>query len=222
MAIPSTAISGQPAHDRLRRLGLTADELRDPVQMGYTHAAACTNHDPLSLPGTIAWGKATGHLRDIKKPQGWRADRESNFETTVHPTNSHCIAFAAGTSGTGRDDEWPPTTKTPRGPATGRAVRRNRQLSLGAGTDVFAGTGERFEDYERETWLLLHYFDREDEEIRVELACPLEIIGSQITQWRERILLDSIPFPADGLDVPLDDENDEDGQIDIEIQRRND
>ena len=222
MAIATTAISGQPAHDRLRELDLTADELRDAVQMGYTHAAGCTNHDPRSLPGTIAWGKATGHLRDIKKPQGWRADRESNFETTVHPTNSHCVAFAAGTSGTGRDDGLPPTTKTPRGPATGRAVWRNRQLSLGAGTDVFAGTGEQVEDSERATWLLLHYFDCDGEEIRIELSCPLELVGSQITQWRDRILLDAIPFAADDLDVPLHDDEDDDGQIDIDIQRRND
>jgi hypothetical protein len=222
MAIPTTAIAGQPADDRLQQLGLTAEELRGAVELGYTHAAGCTNHDPRSLPGTIAWGKATGHLRDIKKPAGWRADHTSNFETTVHPANSHCVAIAAGTSGTGRRDELPPATRTPRGPATSRAVQRNQQLSLGVGTNVFAGTGEQVADPERETWLLLHYFDRVNEEIRLELSCPLELTGTQITRWRERILLDAIPFAADDLDVPFDHDDDSDDQIEIDIERRND
>src|SRR3712207_7137487 len=76
--------------------------------------------------------------------------RSTLFPYTTLFRSSHCVAVAAGTSGTGRRDELPPSTRTPRGPATGRAVARNQQLSLGAGTNVFAGTGERSEEHTSE------------------------------------------------------------------------
>src|SRR4051794_33047727 len=117
MAIPSSAISGPLADARLVALGLSASEVHEAMLVGYTAAAGCTEHDPRSLPGTLAWGKAIGHLRDVTKPRGWKADRESNYETAVHPSNSHAIAVAAGTADTGRENAHP-RTRTPKGPAT--------------------------------------------------------------------------------------------------------
>jgi hypothetical protein len=214
--IPSSALAGLPGDNRLRQLDLSADELREAIHVGYTAASTCTAHDPLSLPGTLAWGKGIGHVRDLTAPRDWKADRDSNYETAVHPSNSHAVALAAGTPDTGREDGLP-RTKTPKGPATGRAVKRNAQLPLGHETDVFAGTGEPVDDSARETWLLLHYYDKDAEEIRVELSCPMEMKGKQITQWRERIILEPIPFSED-VDIDLDD----DGDIDIDIQRKAD
>jgi hypothetical protein len=150
-AIPLTVVSGFPADERLRQLDLTADELCDAAHVGYTHAADCTDHDSQSLPGTLAWGKGIGHLRDLTKPRGWK-DRDSNYETVVHPSSSRGVALAAGTADTGRHDGVP-GTKPPKGPATSRAVNRNAQLPLRHETDVFAGTGEPVDDAHRETWL---------------------------------------------------------------------
>jgi hypothetical protein len=217
VSVPITAIDGFDADDELRDLELTADELRDSALHGYTHAAGCTAHDPLSMGGFLAWGKGTGHFRDVKSRQGWKADRHSSYETTVHPLNTHCVAFAAGTADTGRADGLP-RTRTPRGPATGRAVEQNAQLSLGHGNDIFAHTGEPVRGLPRQTWLLLHHYDRGAEEIRLELSLPLEMEGKQITRWSRRIILPPIRFSAD---VDLGDDDDDDGgSIDIDVPRK--
>src|SRR4051794_31426821 len=161
MPVPTSAVRGPLADARLAALGVSADEPRDAVLVGYTAAASCTEHDPRTLAGTLAWGKTIGHLRDLMKPRGWRADSASNYETVVHPSNGHAIAVAGGTAETGRADGAPPRTRTPKGPATSRAVDRNAQMSLGEGTSVFSGTAEPVDDEERVTWLLLHYYDRD-------------------------------------------------------------
>ncbi len=197
-------------------LDVTAHELREAIQIGYGHAAGCTNHDPRSLPGTLAWGKGTGHLRDVLKVRGWTADSCSNYETVVHPSNSHGIALAAGTADTGRRD-GSPRTKTPKGPATSRAVMRNAQMSF-AGEDPAFGDAPG-ENSDRATWLLLHYHDRAAEEIRLELSCPDEMSGQQVTGWRERILLDAVPFSTD-VEIPIEDDTDID--IDVDVSRRAD
>jgi hypothetical protein len=220
MAIPSVALSGFPADHRLRQLGYTVDELHEAAHVGYTAASGCTDHDPRSLPGTLAWAKTIGHLRDIKKPEGFTANRTANFETIVHPTNAHAVAVAAGTADTGRSDATP-RTKTPKGPATSAAVRQNLQLPLGHGTDVFAGQGVAathvvVDDHQRQTWFFLHYFDRKAEEIRLEVSCPSEMKGDQITSWRERIVLPPLPFASD-VDIDIDDEDDD---IEIDVTRK--
>lgn len=213
MTIPRSALSDLEGRQRLAELDLSADELREAIRTGYGHAAGCTNHDPRSLPGMMAWGKGTGYLRDLLKMRSWRPDSTSNYETVVHPTNSHAVALASGTAETG-DADLTPRTKTPKGPATSRAVERNRQLS-------FAGQDPAFEDApvadkHRETWLLLHYHDRKSDEIRVELSCPAEMSGKQVTGWRERILLEPVPFSTD-LEIDFDDEDD--GDIDVDVSR---
>jgi hypothetical protein len=167
----------------------------------------------------LVWGKGIGHLRDLKRPHDWRAARHSNYETTVHPTGTHQIALAAGTSQTGIAAGPPPRTRTPKGPATSRVVQRNRQLSLGLGTDVFAGPGvESFAEHDRATYLLLHFLSSDDEEIRAELSRPEAMEGKHITEWRERIMLPRLPFTDD---VELIDEEPID-EIDVDVRRKAD
>lgn len=162
--------------------------------VGYTAAADCTDHEPRTFVGMMPWGRGLGHLRDLTAPRGWRADRIDNYETAAHPSNLHCVAICSGSPGTGRVTGMP-RSRNPKGKMTKRMVERNAQLSLGHGNDVFAGTGEPvIEDKDRETWLLLHYYDREKEEIRFELSCPSEMTGKQITDWRERIIIGPVPF----------------------------
>ncbi len=103
-------------------------------------------------------------------------------------------------------------------------ARNNRQLSLGEGNDLFAGTGEpvvEVEDAKRVTWLLLHCYDREAGEIRLELSCPSEMSEKQITEWRERIIVDPVPFNGD-IDAVIVDVDEQDLTIDIDVARRAD
>jgi hypothetical protein len=217
MAVPSSILLDADGVRRLQQLGLSSEVLRESARIGHGHAAGCTDHDPRSLPGTLAWGKGTGHLRDELKPDGWTPDRQENFETVVHPSNSHAVALAAGTSQTGRREGPPPRTKTPRGPATSRAVDANKQLSF-AGSDPAFGPAHADGD-ERETWLLLHYHDQPAGEVRLELSCPDEMTGKQVTGWSERIILESVPLSTE-LDLAPD--VDEDLEIDVNVTRRED
>lgn len=221
MTIPLSAIEGQDATPRLLQLDLSASELQQVVLVGYTAAADCTDHEPRTFVGMMPWGRGLGHLRDLTAPRGWRADRIDNYETAAHPSNSHCVAISSGSADTGRVKGMP-RTRNPKGKMTRRMVERNRQLSLGHGTDVFAGTGEPvIEDEGRETWLLLHYYDREKEEVRLELSCPSEMTGKQITDWRERIIIDPVPFNGE-IDAEIEDIDEQDLAIDIDVTRRAD
>jgi hypothetical protein len=217
--IPTTVLTGPAAQLRLGQLGVSADELLATLSTGYGYAAGCTDHDPRSLPGMLVWGKGIGHLRDLKRPDGWRAARHSNYETTVHPQGTHQIALASGTSQTGDPNGPPPRTRTPKGPATSRAVKRNRQLSLDQGTNVFAGPGvESFAEQDRATYLLMHYYHIGAGEIRAELSRPEAMEGKHISEWRERIIVPVLPFAED---VRLLDEDPID-EIDVDVRRKAD
>jgi hypothetical protein len=204
---------------RLHDLGLTAGDLHQAVEAGYTAAADCTDNDPRTLSGVLAWGKGLGTLRDRMASSGWTADRTANYEQAVHPSNSHGVALAAGTSPTGVEGP-PPRTRSPKGRATSDAVMRNAQLVLGIGTDAFARTSAQITaDKDGETWLLLHYYDKVTEEIRGELSLALEMHGKHITAWQERILLPPIPFSEE---IAIVDDLDIDEAIDIDVPRRAD
>jgi hypothetical protein len=94
-------------------------------------------------------------------------------------------------------------------------VRHNAQLS-------FVGQDPAFGDTPadaplRETWLLLHFYDDEAEEIRCELSRPAEMTGKQVTGWSRRILLQSVSFSTE-LDLGIDDDDDDD--VDFDVSRR--
>jgi hypothetical protein len=215
MSIPTSILDADEVPDRLAQLGLDADVLREALRIGYGHAAGCTEHEPHSLPGTLVWGKGIGNLRDVMKVRSaWRPDSTSNYETVVHSSGSHGVALALGTAQTGRRDGHPPRTKTPKGPATMRVIELNRQLTL-VGEDPAFGT-DSADVAPRETWLLLHHYDPVAEEIRCEPSCPAVMEGKQVTGWRQRILLEPVPFSLN-LEFPLDDDADD---IDIDVSRR--
>ena len=70
-----------------------------------------------------------------------------------------------------------------------------------------------------QTRMLLHYIDEEAEEIRSELSLPISITGTgYVEMWKERIILNPIPFTKVIL-VNVDDEDDG-GDIEIEVARR--
>lgn len=210
--IPSSALPDDEGHERLATLGggITPDALREAMHRGYTHAASCTSNDPVIMPGVTIWGKGTGALRDLQKPRGWMPKRTENLELTVSPDKRVALIVAAGTSGVGRRD-LRPRTRTPKGPATGRVIQQNEQLR-------FAGDPAFEEDEGKwQTWLLLHYYDKNTGEIRIELSCPAEMMGKQVTAWRERILLKPVEFATE-LDLDIEDEPDDD--IDVDITRR--
>lgn len=206
---------------RLDALGVRESVLREAVQTGHEDAARCTGHDPVSLPGFLAWARSTRALRDKLVPQGWSAARSKrNYETIVDPKEGFAIAVAGGNAATGRRD-MALSTRTEKGPATTEAIKENVQLSFAATNPEF---GQRSpQGGGRRTWLLLHYHDKEGEEIRVELSLPSAISEGYVTAWRERLILSPIPVtkPVDLADEEADEKADEE-HVDIQIERKAD
>jgi hypothetical protein len=220
VTIPLTAITGDAVAARLLELDLLASELQQSAKAGYTAAANCTDHEPRIYKGMTPWAIGLAHLRDLTSVRGWRVDRAYGYETAAHPSNAHAIALSAGSPDTGRANATP-RTRNPKGEITKQIVaRNNRQLSLGAGNNEFAGTGEpEIPDAKRVTWFLLHYYDLDKGEIRLELSCPWEMTGCQISEWRERLILEPVSFNG-SVETPIEPE--EDIEIDIDISRRAD
>lgn len=199
---------------RLNALGLTRETLSEAVRFGASHAAECTSHDPSSLAGTLLWGKTTRWLRDLLIPLGWNVSSQRNLPATVHPSGKWAIAVVSGDRCTGVPD-LTPATRYERGSATRQVVSSN-QLSFSAWIDDWA---EQVAPLTMQTWFLLHYRDKDADELRVELSLPAEMTQDGfVIRWSERIILgmvgegqasatavpyDSLDPDADAIDIPV-------------------
>lgn len=189
---------------RLAELGLKPDILREAALWGFQQAAQTTSHDPPNLYGILLWAKIVRHLRDLLVPDyGWQPDNRQNYATVVNPDKTVAIAVAGGDWRTGRRDETP-STRSEKGPMTKDAIQSNQMHFH----DLFPGFPSA--PPPPQTWLLLHHFDEDSEDIRVELSLPSEIDAEGfVRNWRERVIIDLVPLaPIDGSSA--DDEVDDD------------
>lgn len=114
---------------RLTELGLTGEILTRAVERGDAEASMCTAHDPVTIPGSVRWGRTVRSMRDDLAPSGWTKSEDDGLATVVHPDRKLAIAVALGDEGTGVA-EAEPKTKYQRGPASQTRVLFNAQLML--------------------------------------------------------------------------------------------
>lgn len=208
MPISTSILDPLASAERLLWMGVKGEDCREALSIGYQHASTCTSNHPLSLAGFDAWAWSLGHLRELLIQRGgWTIDRTGNFETALNESEGIAIAIVAGDSGTGLANNFPPRTRTPRGPATQRAVEHNQLNLLG---DVEKG--------HLQTWLLMHYLDSTVNEIRAELSLPNDISQKVIDSWEERILLEPIPYGGDALTSPIPVQPEE--TVDVDVRRK--
>lgn len=197
---------------RLAAVGLTVDVLLDAVRAGYFARSACSELDPPMYPGQTMWAHTVRRLRQGTAPLGWKPDSASNYCVALSPQGI-AIAVATGDSNTGRIDATP-STSSPKGPCTLEAVAAN-QLVLDLGPPNGESLAQTPDVPERQTWLLLIHLDQS--EVRSELSLPLSLDDQdRVIGWRERIILPSIDFDPDQIELPTDDTPD----IDIAVRRR--
>ena len=186
---------------RLAELGLDQEGLRDVVQRGHLAYITCTANHPPMVPAIWAWGETVRALREHLLPKGWERSDDNNYSTVIDPTKQFVIAVCAGDEGTGRPDATP-SNKTPKGPSTMDAIAAN-QFQLGLPLEfqtqpTSIRPTEGMDD--RVTRILLVY--RSTKEVRCELSLPSSIgIGGRIDNWRERILLGTIPLDGDLIEI---------------------
>lgn len=185
----------------LAELGLDQEGLRDVVRRGQLAYISCTANHPPMVPGFWAWGETVCALREHLLPKGWERSDDNNYSRVISPTKQFAIAVCSGDEGTGRPDAMP-SNKAPKGPSTMDAIAAN-QFQLGLPlefptqpTSIVSTEGME----ELVTRILLVY--RTTKEVRCELSLPSSIgIGGRIDNWRERILLGTIPLDGDLIEI---------------------
>lgn len=198
---------------RLESLGLTIDILLDAVRAGFTGRSNCSELDPPMYPGQTMWAHTLRRLRQGTAPIGWKPDNASNYCVSLSPDEQVAIAVATGDAYTGRPDAIP-STSSPKGPCTVEAVALN-QLVLDLRLPGEDALPQPVDVCKRQTWLLLIHLDQS--EVRAELSLPSSLDEQdRVTGWRERIILPSVDFDPDQIQLPTD----EPGDIDIDVRRR--
>ena len=176
------------------------------------------------MAGFLAWGKTLRHLRDELKSAGWTADRSGNFETVRSPDGKVAITSVRGDEKTGTNEM--PSTATDKGPRTKKAVSVNRaQLSF---DPQIIGSTSNVALLHKDvvTWFLLHFYDEAAQEIRLELAIPVEFVVASgsgederviATHFESRLPLESILLEDAEVDGEAEEEADE---VDVPVSRR--
>lgn len=197
---------------RLEQLCLNEEDLRDSIYQAHLQRVRLTPNHPRIFPGLEMWGWAVSSLREHLRPHGWVRVEAGNFSLTVHEELGIAIAIASGDESTGNAYAHP-SNRSKKGRNTVEAVEANQQFDLFE--DLLPETKE--EAGGRDTWVLLHHTDAVKKEIRIELSRPSEIGNDgKICAWSERILLGSISFDDDIIDISPGSGPD----IDIEIRRK--
>jgi hypothetical protein len=199
---PSIHFSLADVKTRLAKLGLSVEALRESVQRGFAAFASCTPNHPSNYPGFTAWANTVNALRELLYPDGWTRSENGNLPVTMDSAKRVSIIVATGDEYTGLPD-LTPSTRSSKGPRTVNVVEGNsNQIPLfdfKSRPEVIDQSGEKL------TWILLFHRDKTSNEVRCELSCPVNINDEgQIDAWAERIILPSIPFGVDSIEVPID------------------
>lgn len=197
---------------RLEQLGVTEVALREAIYQGHLQRTRLTLNHPRTFPGLVMWGEVVAALRDQLRPMEWIRQDVGSFPVTVNESLNLAIAVASGDEGTGNPYAHP-SNRSKKGRNTVEAIEANQQMVL-------------FEEFMQEvkvavegnqTWILMHHTDTAKSEIRFELSLPADIGNDgKITTWSERILLGSISFDDDLVEILQPGGPD----IDIEIRRK--
>ena len=179
------------ARAKLTELDLTPPQLWGALKYGWSHAVDCTLHDPSYVRAFLPTGKTTRGLRDQLVRNGWKANDVMGYPLTIHPEGRLAIVVAAGDRQTASDTGPQPRNRSPKGPATKRAINLNQQMF--AGMELLPSVWEL-----RPTWMLLFRFNTPGAQIKAELSYPIGFNeDGYVTGWGARIILPGGPQPVE-------------------------
>lgn len=192
---------------RLDVLSVKEAALREAVYQGHLQRTRLTLNHPTIYHGLNMWGEIVAALREQLRPLNWTRQEVGSYALTAHEELGLAITVASGDEATGNPSAHP-CNRSKKGRNTVEAVEVNRQLEL------FEKLPETQEDADgKQTWVLMHHTDTVRGEIRLELSRPSSIgKDGKISEWSERIILSSIPFdddlveiyPPSGPDIEID------------------
>jgi hypothetical protein len=173
---------------RLRELGLVLPGNADPrwglleaIRAAIAGRAGTTDNDARSVPGYNAWSFPTRRLREVYRGFGsWDKFEENGVEGIINPELKLKVVAVSTDEGT-CDPNHSPRNRTPKGPATGKVIDLNSQLSL-FGTEMVAAQQDTYQ-----TWQLCTFDNGND--VRAELSCPVNFSGNHFLKFSERVFL---------------------------------
>lgn len=203
------------AVSRLAQLGLEEEPLREAAAKGQLAVDNCTDNHPRMFPPLVGWAETVRGLRDYVATLGWGKSDDRNYALALDPNGRVAIAVATGNEQTGVVSGTP-ATKASKGPSTLEAVLVNQaQFDLFSDLKAASDAHAQSEEDKRATWILLIH--RALGETRVELSLPVAIgADGRVTDWRERIILGSIPRDPQPLRIVPPDQPD----LDVQVTRR--
>jgi hypothetical protein len=155
--------------------------LLEAVRAAVAGRANTTDNDVRSAAGYSAWSFPTRRLREVYRgAAGWDKFEENGVEGIIHPERKLKVVAVSTDEGT-CDPDRSPRNRTPKGPATGKVIDLNNQLSL-FGPGVLAAQQDGYQ-----TWQLCTFDDGCN--ARAELSCPVNFSGSHVLKFSERIFL---------------------------------
>ena len=212
----ATAIFIKPdeKRQRLNELGLNEEVLRGAVLQGHLNRMGLSAQHPKIYLSLNMWGEIVAALRSGLRPLGWVAMEENNFPQTVHEKLNLSIVVQSGTKETGIFPGKDPTCRSKKGWNTEESVKANFQLSLFEIPNV--QIKKQGSKKTIQTWILLHYRDVNLQEIRLELSRPLLMEDGKFKKFAERIILNSIPFGDESVEINAPSGPD----IEVDIRRK--
>jgi len=206
--------------NRLATLGWTREELIEVVGAMVAARNSCTDNDPSSAPGWMAWKEGTRRLREIGRPKGLQKDEESHLPSLIDLRRRLRFAVSNTDDGTGVEFRIP-QNRSKKGPATDRLVDSN-QASLFDGIEfsekVVALKPGAIEPGGVVAWYLCVY--SEGDEVRAELSCPLSVEAGFFSDFYERIVLVGPDDGWGGVKVRRDQPDDHGSEFDIPVSRK--
>lgn len=218
--IPARKVYSDPIEvsSRLAAMGLSEEILREAIEQGQAAWAGCTSNHPVQFPGVYGWAETVAGLRERLLPGGWTRSNEGNLALTVNRAGTLALTVSTGDEFTG-DRTTEPCTKFRKGARTISAVSDNMdQYRLFPDMQLTAEDLRALNS--KETWMLLIRRDVQAHGVRCELSRPINVNDEgKVDGWAERIILSSIPFGGDVLEMP-DGEVPQTPTIAVNINRR--
>jgi hypothetical protein len=208
--------------NRLETLGWSREELLEVVGAMVSARRSCTENDPSSAPGWMAWKDGTRRLREIGRAKGLSKADFDQIPCVVDDMRRLRFSVCNTDDGTAVEGRTP-QNRSKKGPGTERAATNNQ----GSLFDLFEALKEseasaiiplsriRPQPGIIVSWFLLTYC--EGDEIRAELSCPIETEGGFFADFYERIVLVGPDDDGGGLRRQLPDDGPE---FDIPVVRK--
>ncbi|MCX7359016.1 MAG: hypothetical protein NT015_12855 [Alphaproteobacteria bacterium] len=208
--------------NRLDEIGLTLDECLEIVGAMVAARNSCTENDPASAPGWMAWKEGSRRLREVSLPKGdFQRDNTGQIPSVIDVARGIKIAVCNTDDGT-CVEERVPQNRTKKGPVTDRIAAENEQYLFPEAE--IPKVSPLFKAKSAPSVITTYYLCvfHEGDDIRAELSCPVEVDAGFFSDFVERIFLIT-PDGGDG-DVPVrrdvPDEGDDGGEFDIPVSRK--